>query len=113
DDMIGGSLKALGSQTYKNLEIILVNDGSNEKTKAILENAIRDDKRVHVFHFDERKGVGAARNFGLGKATGEYIYFLDSDDYLSEQTLELLVRHIKDHQDRKSTRLNSSNASIS
>ncbi|MEW9677752.1 bifunctional glycosyltransferase family 2 protein/CDP-glycerol:glycerophosphate glycerophosphotransferase [Lentibacillus sp. L22] len=90
-------LKSLMEQTYTDLEILLINDNSNEYCTQLLEKIAKQDDRIQLFHFSERKGVGAARNFGIKKASGEFIYFLDSDDYLPEKTLEILVNHIKHH----------------
>lgn len=89
-------VESLIKQTYKNLEIILINDDSDEKCRSLLESMSQRDERIKLYHFEERKGTGAARNYGISKASGEYIYFLDSDDYLPKQTLELLVTNIKD-----------------
>src|SRR5690625_5286864 len=91
-------IKSLLDQTYKNIEIILVDDNSNELCKQLLEELSEKDNRITLHRLSERKGVGVARNFGIEKATGDYIYFMDSDDYLSEKTLEILVKNIKDNQ---------------
>ena len=82
-------LDSLEKQTLKNIEVILVNDGSTDNSKTIAEQyASRNDN----FTLISRKngGLSAARNTGLDMATGEYIYFLDSDDYILEGTLERL-----------------------
>lgn len=84
------------NQTYKNIEVILINDNSNHECKKILEKFAKDHDNIQLFQFDEQKGVGAARNYGVHKATGKYIYFVDSDDYLPERTLEILMDNIKD-----------------
>lgn len=96
EQYITDCIKSLQEQTYKNLEIILVNDGSHQTCSELLEQLASSDERIKLFHFAHRQGVGSARNFGVEKATGQYIYFLDSDDYLPKRTLELLVKHIKD-----------------
>lgn len=93
---INTCVKSLQEQTYTNLEIILINDGSNEACSQMLEELSLQDSRIKLYELPERRGVGAARNFGVSKATGTFVYFLDSDDYLPEQTLDLLVKHIKD-----------------
>lgn len=87
-------LDSLIKQSYKNLEIIVINDYSTDSSKKKIEQIAQKDERIKTFHFTKRKGVGAARNFGIKKATGDYIYFLDSDDYLPENTLQLLISHI-------------------
>lgn len=96
EDYVEACVESLMNQTYKNLEIILINDASNDKCKTVLETIANRDNRIKLYHLEERKGVGGARNFGVAKSSGEFIYFLDSDDYLPETTLELLVTNIKD-----------------
>lgn len=90
-------LKSLEKQTYKELEIIVVNDGSNSTCTELLINLADKDSRIKLFHFEERRGVGAARNYGLDRATGEFIYFLDSDDYIPKKTLSMLMENIGNH----------------
>ena len=69
------------NQTYKNLEIILVDDGSPDKSGAMAEEYAKMDERVKCFH-KENGGLSDARNFGLSNMTGEYVTFIDSDDYI-------------------------------
>lgn len=78
----------------------------------LLENIAEQDKRIELYHFETKLGVGAARNFGVAKATGDYIYFLDSDDYLPAQTLELLINHVGYHPMIRG-RMNTTNLSSS
>src|SRR5699024_11191010 len=78
-------------QTYRNLEIILIDNGSDDDCKEQLELLSKKDERIVLYQWSENKGPGYARNFGVEKATGEYIYFLDSDDYLPRETIEILV----------------------
>lgn len=72
-------LNSILKQTYQNLEIILVDDGSTDDTPKIIDNYTKKDKRIIVFH-QKNRGQSAARNVGLSKATGDYISFIDSDD---------------------------------
>ncbi len=74
-------VKSVLAQTYTNLEVILVDDGSPDNCPAICDEWARKDERVRVIHTPNR-GTGAARNSGLGSAHGELIAFADSDDYL-------------------------------
>ena len=69
------------NQTYRNLEIILVDDGSPDNCGAICDEYAAKDNRIRVIH-QENTGVSAARNAGLEACTGEYVAFVDSDDYV-------------------------------
>ncbi len=83
-------LDSVINQTYANLEIICVDDGSPDNSGAILDEYAQKDSRIIVIH-QENAGVSAARNRGLDIATGEYIAFVDSDDWLEPQCYELAV----------------------
>ena len=87
-------IESVINQTYTNLEIILVDDGSKDSTGEIFEEYAKSDRRVIVIH-QENKGISEARNAGLDKATGEYIMFIDADDLYEENTCELLYNEIK------------------
>ena len=73
------TLNAVLNQSYQNLEIILIDDGSTDTSLSICEEYAKKDVRIKVFH-QENKGVSVARNIGLSLATGKYIGFVDSDD---------------------------------
>ena len=90
------SFDSILKQTYTNIELIVINDGSNEETTIKLREYAKIDNRINLYELSERKGVGHARNIGLTKATGKYIYYFDSDDYLANNTIDLLVTYIKD-----------------
>lgn len=87
-------IKSLTEQTYKNLEIILIDDGSDYECQKLLNELTKQDNRIKLYRSEENRGVGVARNLGLRKATGDYVYFVDSDDYVPPKTIELLVKHI-------------------
>lgn len=89
-------LSSVLNQSYKNLEVLIINDGSNEMCRKEIEEFAKRDERITCYHFEHRRGVGAARNAGLKYATGDYVYFLDSDDYLAGNTLQLLIENIGD-----------------
>jgi glycosyltransferase involved in cell wall biosynthesis len=78
------------SQSYKNIEIILVDDGSTDKSPDICDNLARMDERVKVIH-QKNGGISSARNTGLRNASGEYISFLDSDDFLHRHFVKYLL----------------------
>lgn len=80
-------IDSLINQTYKNIEIILVDDGSTDDCPQICDNYAVKDNRIKVIH-KKNGGLSEARNFGLEKATGEYIFFIDSDDWLNTKTVE-------------------------
>ena len=82
------------NQTHKNLEIILINDGSKDKSKEIILKY--KDERI-IFIDKENTGVSATRNLGIEKSSGDYIMFVDSDDYIESNTVEtLLKKAVKD-----------------
>ena len=83
-------LNSLIAQTYKNIEIICINDGSTDNSQKILAAFASADKRICVIT-QHNAGQGAARNKGLGLAGGEYVVFVDSDDVLHPQALELTI----------------------
>ena len=81
ENYIDDCVKSLVSQTYKNIEIILIDDGSTDKSGGICDEYALDYDRVKVFH-KENGGLSDARNYGLTKIEGEYVCFVDSDDYV-------------------------------
>ena len=74
-------LDSVINQTYKNLEIILVDDGSTDNSGKICDEYAKNDKRIIVIH-KENGGVSVARNIGLDICTGDYVNFIDSDDWI-------------------------------
>ena len=92
-------LDSIMTQTYRNLEIILVDDGSPDRCGEICEAYVRKDNRILVVH-QENAGLSAARNIGLEIFHGEYLMFVDSDDYLHQDAIRILYeRMIADESD--------------
>lgn len=81
-------------QTYKNLEIILVDDGSPDRSGALCDRLAEKDSRIRVIH-KKNGGVSSARNAGIEVATGEYICFVDSDDWLAADAIKTLLSRIQ------------------
>lgn len=90
EDYLHYAIESLEKQTYKNFEIILVNDGSTDNSGKLCDEYSEKYSNVRVFH-KENGGLSDARNFGVQKAKGEFITFLDPDDYLEVYSLELLA----------------------
>lgn len=78
-------------QTYSNLEIIMVDDGSTDNSGVLCEKFARQDKRIKVVH-QKNQGLSGARNAGINIANGNYLFFLDSDDFILNDTIEKLVK---------------------
>jgi len=89
-------IKTITHQTYTNLEIILVNDGSTDNTGKLCNEYSQKDKRIKVIH-KQNGGQSEARNFALDVATGKYITFLDSDDYVSKDYIEYMYKLLKNN----------------
>lgn len=89
-------VESIVNQTYKNLEIILVDDGSPDACPKICDEWAKRDKRIRVVH-KENQGLGMARNTGIDHATGEYICFFDSDDYVDLRTIEKAYEKAEKH----------------
>lgn len=90
-------VESLTAQTYKNIEIILVDDGSPDSSGAICDEYARKDKRIKVIH-KENGGLSDARNVAIDIAVGEYITFVDSDDYVALDYVETLYRLVEKYQ---------------
>jgi len=93
DQYLDRSLQSAINQTLKEIEIICIDDGSTDNTLDILKKYEKKDNRIKVIHFDENKGVAAARNKGMEIAKGEFIGFMDSDDYADKRFFENLYKH--------------------
>lgn len=87
-------IESILKQSYNNLELLLINDGSTDISGIICDKYAQSDKRVRVFH-KSNEGVSKARNFGIESATGEWICFIDSDDWIPSNYLETIMNDTK------------------
>ncbi len=85
-------LESILNQTYEDFELLLINDGSTDITESIIKKY--DDDRIKYYK-NENQGIGKARNYGIEKSKGEYIVFIDSDDYVEKTMLEKLINKIE------------------
>ena len=88
-------IKSVVNQTYKNLEIILINDGSIDRSKEICESWKKRDSRIFIIN-KKNTGVSDSRNQGIKEANGKFITFVDSDDYLEINMIEYLSKSIEE-----------------
>lgn len=94
---IGKCLKSLFNQKYKDYEIIIVNDGSIDDSVKIINDCCKKHDNIKYFDYGINKGLSYARNYGISKAHGDYLLFLDSDDYYSDNFLNVLSESIEDN----------------
>lgn len=81
---------SIAAQSYSNMEIILIDDGSTDSSFRICKKLANEDARIKVFH-QKNKGVSAARNRGIAKSRGDYLVFVDSDDVIDKEFVEVLL----------------------
>lgn len=93
---ISACIESALNQTYENIELVLINDGSPDNSLSIAQKYEKENKNVIVRSTDN-KGVCAARNLGLSLANGEYVMFLDSDDVLTKNAVEVLYNDLKEN----------------
>lgn len=91
------ALKSITCQTYTNLQILLIDDGSTDESGKICDDWVKKDSRIQCVH-QENAGVSVARNHGLDLAVGEYIMFIDADDWVEPEMIESLHELILKHQ---------------
>lgn len=87
EDYVEKAIKSVLSQSLTDFEFFAVDDGSKDKSGAICDELAKTDSRLKVIH-QENQGSSAARNAGLDKATGKYVYFIDADDWIEQDMLE-------------------------
>lgn len=93
EDYVEKCLVSVAKQTYQNLEILIVDDGSTDSSGDICDRVAASDNRIKVYH-TQNKGLVAARKFGLKNSTGKFIGFVDGDDYIDEQMYEQLLKKL-------------------
>lgn len=94
EEYIRQSIESVLNQTFNQLEIIIVDDGTKDSSAEIAEEYAKKDSRIKLLH-KENGGLSSARNYGLDAATGKYIMFLDSDDFLEKNACEILYNAIE------------------
>lgn len=95
-DFIEECINSVLTQTYSNLELLIIDDGSTDNTKNIVENIIETSRDPRIkYIYQENKGVAEARNTGIKNANGNLVAFLDSDDYWTKEKLEKQIKLIK------------------
>ena len=93
EDYLNECIYSLINQTYKNIEIILVDDGSTDNSGNIADGLSKIDSRINVYH-KNNGGLSDARNFGIEHSKGKYICFVDSDDYVKEDYVESMYTNL-------------------
>ena len=93
---VGKAISSILSQDYKNLELLIVDDGSTDETAKIAKRYSANDVRAIVLS-KQNGGLSDARNYGLERATGDYVLFVDSDDFIEPNTIGKLMKHSNDH----------------
>lgn len=89
-------VNSIQSQTLLDIEIVLIDDGSVDNSLAVCKGMAEADSRIHVYH-QENAGVSSARNMGIEKATGQWLMFVDADDWIEPNTIQIMVEKAKLH----------------
>lgn len=92
-------LDSIVKQSFRDWQAILVDDGSTDGSSSICDTYAEHDPRIQVIHLKRNKGLSAARNAGIDKAKAEYITFIDSDDFIADDTLKMLMETLAVHPD--------------
>ncbi len=96
-DCIVKCIESVLMQKFDNYELIIVNDGSIDNTLSLIQNSVKNASNVNLITYSDNKGVNYARNRGIEQVRGEFILFLDSDDYLHEDALRNAYQAIQDN----------------
>ena len=97
ENYIDECLNSIMVQTYGDIEIICVNDCTMDNSITIVKEYMKKDKRIRLINHSENRGLGGARNTGIDSANGEYILFVDSDDYIHKTLVEKLYHALKEY----------------
>ena len=89
------TIKTVTEQTYKNWELILVNDCSTDNSKSTIEKYAKEDNRIKVINLKENSGAAIARNTGIEQAKGKYLAFLDADDLWNKEKLKKQIKFLE------------------
>ena len=90
DQYIERCIQSLIKQTYEDIEILLIDDCSPDRSLEIAQNYAHNDPRIKILRYEKNRGLGGARNYGLENAKGKYVLFVDSDDFIELNTVEVL-----------------------
>ena len=96
ENYLNRCIESIISQTYENIEIILINDGSKDNSLLICKEYKNKDKRIKVID-KKNEGVSIARNIGVEKSSGKYVIFVDSDDWIEKTFVENLHKKISEY----------------
>lgn len=96
EEYLNRCVESVVNQTYQNMEIILVDDGSPDNCPKLCDEWAKKDERIKVIH-KENGGLSDARNAGMDEMSGEYVFFVDSDDWIHKDTLKILMMFLNNH----------------
>ena len=99
EEYLDKCLNSIKNQTFKDFEVIIVNDGSTDNSQKIIDKYVKENSKMFNCFIQKNQGLSAARNFGIEKSTGEYLFFIDSDDFIDENFLEILDENIAERKD--------------
>ena len=97
EKFIDDTIKTVKEQTYKNWEMLLINDCSTDNSAKIITKYKNDDKRIKLINLEKNSGAAVARNIGIEEANGKYIAFLDADDLWKKEKLEKQIKFMKEN----------------
>ncbi len=98
EEFLPECLNSVVNQSFADIEIVIINDQSPDQSQVIIDDYASKDSRIVSIIHPRNKGLGGARNTGINAATGQYIFFLDSDDWLANNTFEILAKEVDQQQ---------------